>query len=73
MASPISCLDGSSAPVVADTSVVINLNASRCSHMVLDALPNRFLVVGQVVGALEAGRTGDHPDFDALEIPSAPI
>ena len=40
-----SCLDERPAPVVADTSVVINLNATGCSEAILGALPNRCVVV----------------------------
>ncbi|MCY4598097.1 MAG: hypothetical protein OXC19_25275 [Bryobacterales bacterium] len=66
MDSPSSCLDGSSAPVVADTSVVINLNASRISDTILDVLPNRFLVVDQVLAELETGQRNEHIDFHKL-------
>ena len=60
MDSLASCLDLSTAPVVADTSVVINLIASRYSDTILDVLPNRFLVVDQVLAELEAGQSNEH-------------
>ena len=66
MDSPSSCLDGSTAPVVADTSVVINLNASSFSESILDVLPNRLVVVDQVVAELEAGQGNEHIDFRKL-------
>ncbi len=71
MDSPSSCLDGSTAPVVADTSVVINLNASRFSETILDVLPNRLLVVDQVLAELEVGQSNEHIDFDKLSAPVA--
>ena len=37
-----SCLDELDLPVVADTSVVINVIATRCAEPILDALSNRF-------------------------------
>lgn len=68
MDSPTSCLNGSHAPVVADTSVVINLNDSRRSDVILDVLPNRFLLVEQVLWELEAGRSDDYLNFDSLSV-----
>ena len=50
-----SCLRDRTVPVVADTSVVINLNASQCAESILDALPHPFLVVSEVVPELESG------------------
>ena len=63
---PSSCLDGYTASVVADTSVVINLNASRFSDTILDVLPNRLVVVDQVLTELEAGQGNEHSDFHKL-------
>ena len=65
MACP-SCLDECTAPVVADTSVIINLNATGCADVILRELPNRCLVVENVSLELEAGRRRDHGDADAL-------
>ena len=45
-----SCLDGRAGPVVADTSVVINLHATGRAEAVLRALPN------WIFGALYRGR-----------------
>ena len=61
-----SCLDERPAPVVLDTSVVINLNASGCADAILRALPNRCVVVEQVSLELQAGRRKGRGDADAL-------
>ena len=54
-----SCLDERAAPVVVDTSVVINLSATRCAGAILESLPNRCVVVEDVLRELQAGlRTG---------------
>lgn len=41
--------------LVADTSVVINLNATGCAEAILKALPHRFVVVDVVVDEIEGG------------------
>ena len=51
-----SCLNDSTALVVADASVAINLNATDFAASILDALPNRFAVVEAVVLELKDGR-----------------
>ena len=63
-----SCLDDRTAPVVADTSVVINLNATGCAETILRALPNRCVVVEQVSLELQVGRRTGRPDADALAV-----
>ncbi|MYN63800.1 MAG: hypothetical protein F4X11_02025 [Acidobacteria bacterium] len=63
-----SCLDNRTAPVVADTSVVINLNATGCAETILRALPNRCVVVEQVSLELQVGRRTGRPDADALAV-----
>ena len=59
---PRSCLIDSEAPMLADTSVVINLDATGCFGRILDALPNRLQVseivehevrLGEIDGARE--------------------
>ena len=60
------CLDERPAPVVLDTSVVINLNATGCADVILRALPNRCIVVEQVSLELQAGRRKGRGDADAL-------
>ena len=61
-----SCLNDLTLPIVADTSVVINLNASGCAEAILDALPNRFLVVSEVRLELEEDRHTGRNDAAAL-------
>jgi len=53
-------------PVVADTSVVINLNATGYSKVLLAALPNQILVAEQVVSELQDQRSRPHPDGEML-------
>lgn len=45
----LSCLTNSSLPIVADTSAVINLNASGCAAAILRALPNRIVLTDTVL------------------------
>ena len=52
-----SCLDGVDLPVAADTSVVINVIATGHAESILDALPNRVLVVSQVGTELDYGQS----------------
>ena len=61
-----SCLDERTAAVVADTSVIINLNATGCAEAILRALPNRCLVVDDVSLELQIGRETGRRDADAL-------
>ena len=62
-----SCLHDRTVPVIADTSVVINLNATQCAETILDALPNPFLVVSEVVLELESGLQTGRNDAAALK------
>ena len=62
-----SCLRDGTVPVIADTSVVINLNATKCAETILDALPNPFLVVSEVVLELETGLQTGRNDAAALD------
>lgn len=61
-----SCLRDPTVPVIADTSVVINLNATGCAETILDALPNRFFVVSQVLDELETDRQTGRNDAGAI-------
>ena len=61
-----SCLNDLTVPVVADTSVVINLHATQYSEAILDALPNRFLVVSEVRLELEEDRQTGRNDSVTL-------
>ena len=63
-----SSLDERTAAVVADTSVVISLNATGCADAILRALPNRCMVVEQVSLELQVGRRTSRPDADALAV-----
>ena len=65
---PRSCLDDRPAPVVTDTSVVINLNATGNAAAILGALPNRCVVVEAVSLELQAGRRTGRGDADALAV-----
>lgn len=62
-----SCLNALDLPIVADTSVVINLIATHCAESILDALPNRFLVVSEVKTELEYGRSRGRTNSLALD------
>ena len=61
-----SCLTDSMLPVVADTSVIINLNATGYSEALLDSLPNRFLVVEDVSCELEVDSRTGRNDAESL-------
>ena len=61
-----SCLDGRAGSVFADTSVVINLHATGRAEAILRALPNRIVVVEEVVRELAEGRRTGRTDADAL-------
>ena len=63
-----SCLDECAAPVVVDTSVVINLNATGCAEAILRSLPNRCVVVEDVLLELQIGRQTGRGDADALAV-----
>ena len=61
-----SCLTDPTVLIVADASVVINLTATGHSEAILDALPNRLLVVEEVLIELENRRQNRRNDTDAL-------
>ena len=63
-----SCLDERATPVVVDTSVVINLNATGCAEAILRSLPNRCVVVEDVLLELQIGRQTGRGDADALAV-----
>jgi predicted nucleic acid-binding protein len=42
--------------LVADASAIINLNATQCAAEILQALPERMVIVDVVAGELEGGR-----------------
>src|ERR1700687_2612757 len=55
----LSCLSNQAAPIVGDTSTIINLNATGCASPILRAIPNRFIITDVVLDELgEDGRSG---------------
>lgn len=54
---PPNCLNDSTEPVVADASVVINLNACGYVDLIMDALPNRMLIAEGVAEEVKRGQT----------------
>jgi predicted nucleic acid-binding protein len=66
MGSCPTCLTDPAALLVVDASTVINLNASGCARRVIEALPNRVLVVDIVPDELEKGRHRQRQDADLL-------
>ncbi len=52
------------ASIVADTSAVINLNATRCAPDILRALPHPFLVTEPARAELERGTATGHTDAE---------
>jgi predicted nucleic acid-binding protein len=64
MASPPSL--SSSCVITADTSTIINLNATGCAREILEACGSRFVVVDVVRDELEDGRRSGRRDADLL-------
>lgn len=62
-----SCLSDPRAFVVIDTSVAINLIATRIAGPILDAVPNQVSVVEEVAIELQDGRKCGRTEADALE------
>jgi len=62
----LTCLTDPAAIAVADASAVINLNATGCAREIVDALPNRIVVVDIVPEELARGRERDRKDADLL-------
>jgi predicted nucleic acid-binding protein len=65
---PPSCLVDGQAPLVADTSALINLNATGCAKDILRAMPRAMLLVEAVVAELEEGRRTGRTDADDAAI-----
>jgi predicted nucleic acid-binding protein len=61
---PLSCLDDASALLLADTSAVINLNASGSAAEILDALPYKVAIVEVILNELEIGRNRGRRDAE---------
>lgn len=62
-----SCLTDPAVPLVADTSVLINLNATKYAKTILDALPNPFLAVSEVIQELKGGEQAGRDDAAAVD------
>lgn len=62
----LSLLSKSSGRLVADTSTIINLNATQCAAEILTALPEGVVVVDAVLEELEYGRKTGRADADML-------
>jgi predicted nucleic acid-binding protein len=62
-----SCLLDPVAVIVADTSAVINLNATGCAGKILRALPNRILIAEAVMFELEQGRRRGRENADLTQ------
>ncbi len=63
---PRNCLVDSGAPMLADTSVVINLDATGYFDQILDAVPNRLLVSEDVQEELRRGEVGGAHEENSL-------
>ncbi|OPY85681.1 MAG: hypothetical protein A4E65_00077 [Syntrophorhabdus sp. PtaU1.Bin153] len=63
---PLTCLTDPRALLVADASTVINLNATGCAREVIQALPNRLVVVDVVAVELAGGRQRRRQDSELL-------
>lgn len=48
----LSCLSSQAAPIVGDTSTIINLNATGIAPAILRAIPNRFIITDVVLDEL---------------------
>jgi predicted nucleic acid-binding protein len=64
---PLPCLTDPPDFITADTSAIINLNATGRAAEILRALPNRLMVVDVVHRELEEGRVRGRRDADLLE------
>jgi predicted nucleic acid-binding protein len=64
---PSTALTDPSAPLVADSSTVINLVATGTAAELISALPNRIVVVDVVPAELETGRPLGHRACDGLK------
>jgi predicted nucleic acid-binding protein len=62
----LTCLTDPRALLVADASTVINLNATGCAREVIQALPNRLVVVDVVPDELARGRQRRRQDSELL-------
>ena len=63
---PRNCLVDSGAPMLADTIVVINLDATGYFDQILDAVPNRLLVPEEVQNEVRRGEAGGAHEENAI-------
>jgi predicted nucleic acid-binding protein len=61
------CLRDPEATLVADTSAIINLNATGCAAEILRAVPNEVVVVDMVPLELRTGRGTGHADGERMQ------
>jgi len=57
----LTCLTDPAALIAADTSTVINLNATGCAREIVRAIPNKLVVVDVVAAELDEGQRRDRP------------
>jgi len=62
------CLSDDDRVLVADTSTIINLNATGCTEEILNALPYRIAAADVVLGELEIGRSKGRSDAAKFEM-----
>lgn len=62
-----SCLDNLHQPLVLDTSVAINLAAAKARDTMLQALPNRVLIIDVVLEELRGGGRNGHDHYRVIE------
>jgi predicted nucleic acid-binding protein len=63
----LTCLTDPAALIAADTSTVINLNATGCAREIVSAIPNKLVVVDVVPDELNEGRRRGRQDADLLD------
>jgi len=61
------CFTDPAALIAADTSTVINLNATGCASEIVRAIPNKLVVVDVVPAELDEGRRRGRQDADLLD------
>ena len=61
--SSISFLTNPQIPLIIDTSVVININATKCGNKILSAFPHQCLITANVFSELEIGMKKGYTDY----------
>src|SRR4051812_42320629 len=62
----LSSLSSHSAPIIADTSTVINIAATGCGTAILRAIPNDFLITDVVLDELQQGHRLGRKDSELI-------